>query len=311
MHMKKRNRSLSIFAFAAAMLGMGQVQAIGTPSGADATDIRVSPSGVGHMLVVPYYSTQNGNATLLSIVNSDEVNGKAVKLRFRGALNADAVYDLQVFLSPGDMWTANISRNAEGVSILTTEDASCTKPAKATLNVLPFTFGRIAPYATQVVRSAGTREGYVEMITMADIPPSTKGVFPLIQQNQNGQAACGDATDNAAWTALDSDQANAAAYASLGLTPPSTGMFANWTIMNVPDALSWSGAAMAFEVTKSGVPAKGHLAYFPQAPQPKRQLDGFSADPLFKGSSGAMLSALSDLPDLSTPYYLGAADPAR
>ena len=108
-------------------------QAVVKLEGATANTLQVSESGAGHFLVVPYFTTQSGNALLLSLINMDEFNGKAVKLRFRSARNADTLYDFQVFLAPGDMWTANVSQNGAGLSYLTTTDASCTKPAKSVI----------------------------------------------------------------------------------------------------------------------------------------------------------------------------------
>ena len=56
-----------------------------------ADELAVVPEGVGHILVVPYFTTQEGNVSLLNIVNTDTVNGKAVKLRYRGAANSDDI----------------------------------------------------------------------------------------------------------------------------------------------------------------------------------------------------------------------------
>ena len=38
-----------------------------------ATTFRENPDGFGHMLVMPYYTVQDGNATLLNIINTDVV----------------------------------------------------------------------------------------------------------------------------------------------------------------------------------------------------------------------------------------------
>src|SRR5664279_1632761 len=80
----------------------------------DATSEVIRQSGTGHQLIVPYFNTQVGNATLINIVNTDQTNGKAVKVRFRGASNSDDVFDFQLFLSAGDVWTANISKGPNG-----------------------------------------------------------------------------------------------------------------------------------------------------------------------------------------------------
>lgn len=52
---------------------------------AAAGDVSVNPNGDGHILLVPYYTVQDGNVTAFNIVNTDTKNGKAVKVRFRGA----------------------------------------------------------------------------------------------------------------------------------------------------------------------------------------------------------------------------------
>src|SRR5256885_9272446 len=68
-------------------------------AGAASAALTVNESGTGHILVVPYYTAQNGNATVFHLTNTDLVNGKAVKVRFRGASNSDDVLDFQVFRS--------------------------------------------------------------------------------------------------------------------------------------------------------------------------------------------------------------------
>ncbi|MDL2339412.1 MAG: cell surface protein, partial [Pseudomonadota bacterium] len=77
------------------------------PTTATATHLAISSDGTGHILLIPYFTVQNGNATLINLVNTDKTFGKAVKVRFRGAANSDDVFDFQVFLSPGDHWSAN------------------------------------------------------------------------------------------------------------------------------------------------------------------------------------------------------------
>ncbi len=158
-------KSILASSIAAAMFGLGAV-------GAHAA-VGIDASGSGDMLIVPYFSAQGANATLLSITNSDTQNGKAVKVRFRGAANSDDVFDFQVFLSPTDVWTANVSKGADGLSRLTTSDKSCTKPSPAILNATPFITSRLDQRLTGDALAAGTREGYIEIIGMADVPPNS------------------------------------------------------------------------------------------------------------------------------------------
>jgi hypothetical protein len=160
-------KSILASSIAAAVFGLGAVGAHA------AVGLSTATNGSGDMLIVPYFTTQANNATLLSITNTDTQSGKAVKVRFRGAANSDDVFDFQVFLSPTDVWTANVSRGADGRSILTTSDKSCTKPSAAVLNATPFITSRLDQRLTGDALAAGTREGYIEIIGMADIPQNS------------------------------------------------------------------------------------------------------------------------------------------
>ena len=160
-------KSILASSIAAAVFGLGAVGAHA------AVGLSTATNGSGDMLIVPYFTTQANNATLLSITNTDTQSGKAVKVRFRGAANSDDVFDFQVFLSPTDVWTANVSKGADGRSILTTSDKSCTKPSAAVLNATPFITSRLDQRLTGDALAAGTREGYIEIIGMADIPQNS------------------------------------------------------------------------------------------------------------------------------------------
>ena len=316
--MKKNVLALSIATAVVGFAGSAHaIQTIGaSATPATANDLQFGNTGTGHMLLVPYFSTQDGNAMLLSLINTDTVNGKAVKVRFRGARNSDDIFDFQVFLSPGDVWTANVSKNDDGLSYLTTEDATCTKPAKATLNSTPFITSRLNSKVTAEERANGTREGYVEIFNMADIPKSETGLYPLIK-HKNSIAKCANDGTNTAWTAINTDLANEAAYEApaIGMANPTTGLAANWTIMNVPKALSWSGTATAIEAVNNAVVppalATGNIVYFPQTNVNVVNPTTYSADALFGANAAAKVyvkPAMYDLPDMSTPYTLYTAE---
>ena len=294
-------KSILASSIAAAVFGLGAV----TGAQAD-TAVANAANGVGDILLVPYFTAQNNNATLLSITNTDTLNGKAVKVRFRGAANSDDIYDFQVFLSPTDVWTANVSKGADGRSVLTTTDASCTKPSAATLNSTPFVTARLNPALTAEQKASNTREGYIEIIGMADIPkdyltgsgvgtaaPLAANALPVLVSNgSNG----GDGLTNTlytaikhvksvapcagtAFTALDTvtwPMATLAANAK-GMTPSTGGLIANWTIINTTNAAAWSGAAHAMAVTGDKA-----VLYVPQtaAAVSKTNADLFTADPL-------------------------------
>lgn len=296
--MKKRILSLSIAAMIGGVgLAGGASAAVFTPAGA-ATGLGLSASGSGHILLVPYFSTQNGNATLLNIVNTDTVNGKAVKVRFRGAANSDDLYDFQVLLSPGDVWAASVSQDATtGISTLATSDTTCTLPTS--VNGL-FQTGRVQQFSTAAAIANQTREGYIEILNMADIPkfglldqastvngaltvPAANPLYTAIK-HVNGVPPCSTTTAGAAainlltqdptayssnatpTTGLTQAATNGASASAsttaqgLGLTYPTGGLFADWTIINVANTTTFTGQATAVAPTGGAA----NLVFFPQ-----------------------------------------------
>src|SRR3989304_4128961 len=105
--------------------------AVGTFAGA-AQAVNLGNDGMGQVLIYPYYTVQQKGDTAfdtyISIVNSDTVNGKAVKVRFLEGKNSVEVLDFNLYLSPNDMWTATITRDGSGNARLRTVDNPCTAP---------------------------------------------------------------------------------------------------------------------------------------------------------------------------------------
>lgn len=325
--MRKNLLTLSI----AAMVGgltAGAANAI-VVSNATATvpAVALNPTttGVGHILAVPYFTTQGTNKTLLNIVNTDTVNGKAVKLRYRGAANSDDVFDITVYLSPGDVWTADVAaaEDGSGVSRLVTNDTSCTLPYKQDIKDLGGKFKTNRVAGSDV---AQTREGYIEILNTADIPPTlvtaadgTVGttanpLFQAIKHATTGATAGTPSCDTAVLDLQENDlgvfDATAPnAWNNRGYSFPSGGLFANWTVVNVANYASFSGQATAVAAqtaAPTNTNASGNIVWFPQTTAAQAPT-GLTADPLL--ATTRVASAAYDFPDLSTPYY-GAVTPA-
>ena len=343
-------------AMTGALDGFGSVpvatlDALGAASAA--SSLRLNGDGIGHSLIVPYFTTQNTNTTLINLVNTDRIRGKAVKVRFRGASNSDDLFDFQVFLSPGDVWSASIGRAADGRSQLTTNDASCTKPAKSVLNSTAFLTTRLDTVLTADQKANGTREGYVEIFNMGDIPPVGIAAAALVGDIDATQftAGVGNAVNplftaikhvtkvapcsGTAWTQLDTTNLQWSAAApvapalnprSAGLLPPTTGLMANWTVINVASAGAWSGEAVAVQATLTAAPftpVTGNVVYWPQTGDNVglANIDFYSADPLLRTAKVAKFDGAAyvadatpgvtagfyDLPDMSTPYVVAGA----
>lgn len=311
--MKKNVLSLSITAALVGLGFSGGAQAIVTIPTGTATALQLSTDGVGHFLYVPYYSAQGANNTMINIVNTDTTNGKAVKVRFRGASNSDDVFDFQVFLSPGDVWTASVTKNAAGLASLHTNDNSCTKPSKAILNATPFVTARLdTARRTGDALANETREGYVEIFNMADIPPnSAAGSLFTAIKHVNSVPPCGAGATALAWSALDSDLAGLAAATTAGLSFPTTGLMADWIILNVADAGAWSQRAIAISANDAQRnPVLGNLVYFPQTAAPfTGPLASYTADPVLIAHPS--MAAMYDTPDFSIPYLNTSALPVN
>ena len=103
---------------------------VGAASAADAQPVSLNPEGIGQVLIYPYYTTRAGWTTLLSIVNNDAANGKAIKLRFLEGKNGAPVASLNVFLAADDVWTGAVvaGSSEDQPAMLVSNDGSCTWP---------------------------------------------------------------------------------------------------------------------------------------------------------------------------------------
>lgn len=358
--MKKSILSASIAAMIGGLGLAGAANAaVFVPQAGAATGLFTPDNGIGQILFVPYFTTQGTNATLLNIVNADTSNAKAVKVRFRGASNSDDLFDFTVLLSPGDVWAAKISQGADGISRLdATGDKTCTLPATVGTQVNAFGTSRLNPTLTAAQLANETREGYIEILTMADIPKlanldqqtaavtgvtagvSTSAMWTAVK-HVSGVAPCTSTVLNALLTDPNvySDVTGPAAAAvtaqGKGLTYPTGGLFANYTIIDTVKTATYSGEATALSANGAA-----NLVFFPQVGSTvgvsnvgtalntvtASNIDALTADPLLRTASirtlpgglgpvvpvGAQTGSLItptwvDLPDLSTPYYATGA----
>jgi len=289
--MKKSILSASIAAMIGG-LGFAAVAnaAVLAPRAGAATGLTTPDTGLGNILFVPYFTTQGNNATLLNITNTDTSNGKVVKVRFRGAANSDDLFDFTLLLSPGDVWAAKISQGADGVSKLETADKTCTLPSIVATQTNSFGTSRLNPALSAADKAAGTREGYIEILNMADVPKltskaqevaangptatvaagvTTNALFAAIKHNA-GVAPCTTtvlatlATDPTSYDNYSDGVAASAAVAAksatgLGMAYPTGKLMANYTIIDVVKTATFSGEAVALAPNGTA-----NLVFFPQ-----------------------------------------------
>ena len=103
--MKRNNLTAAVLAGLAGIAGIaGTAQAV-----------NMNPDGLGQVLIYSYYTTNDGNQTILSVVNTTE-SVKAVKVRFLEGFNSREVLDFNLYMSPKDVWVAAISARARAAS---------------------------------------------------------------------------------------------------------------------------------------------------------------------------------------------------
>ncbi len=231
----------------AALAGLTVVGAVGA-----AQAVNVNPDGLGQALIYPYYTTRadkagNTYSTLINVVNSTQTT-KAVKVRFIEGKNSKEVLDFNLFLSPFDVWSANIVPNtATGGAGIVTDDQSCTLPkipsaataAAPTRKAKDFVNYAYTGSAADGADSSldRTREGYVEIIEMATYDPTTV-TYDETLHDSTGKPNCGTLLVDAAEVEAD---------------PVSGGLFGSTTLINVFSGTDYGVNAVALDNFATGV----------------------------------------------------------
>lgn len=308
----KRNALALGVAAALGLVGVAHAQVAGPIHIGQATEFKFNPDAVGNTLIQHYGSAANGNATNFSITNTDHVNGKAVKVRVRSAVNSDDLFDFTLLMSPSDMWTGVITTNpATGLASLVTRDKSCTLPDIGGGKYNDFSTRRLPSEMSAAELSDWTREFYIEILTMADIPgpkaganprkPNTWGAYESDTSSQdpaniennwgrlfkavkhvNGVAPCTPSVLNTA--NYGQFFSTMAAANKRGLDHPTGSLFGNTTIMNGSTNVVFSDEMSAILAT--GEDGKKAPANFVFAPQDRVAIAGgadlWTSDPLFR-----------------------------
>jgi len=229
-----------------------------------ASAVNINPDGLGQVLLYPYYTVNNNQNTLLSVVNTTNI-AKAVKVRFLEGYNSREVLDFNLFLSPFDVWTATVfplSTVSAGstAAAIASFDNSCTAPKFQQGTINGTGYQQFLNYAyTGIYEDTGpigldrTREGHFEMISMADLG----GTVATDVTHVNGVPPdCEDAESD--FEAPDT------------ITAPTSGLFGSAAILNAAQGTFYSYTADA--------------------------IDGFTSVPL-NTTTGSLSPSLSDVAD--------------
>lgn len=211
-------------------LAIAGISAAGAVGSAQA--VSVAPTQLGQVLIYPYYTVKGTDAnpfnTLLSVVNTTG-STKAVKVRFREGKGSAEVLDFNLFLSPYDVWTAELDPSATGGTKMFTGDTSCTIPAIPSTGV-EFRNGKYVGDNYKDNSLTRLREGYFEIIEMGTYPAD----HPIAINSKHTAAGvpkdCTLVTDASART---------------GITAPSGGLSGTVSLVNPTKGLNAATNAVA------------------------------------------------------------------
>ena len=207
------------------------------------------------MLIYPYYTVNAGFGTLLSLVNTSE-QGKALKVRIHEGYNGRDVLDFNLYLSPFDVWVAQIfdtSPDGTGAAAIATNDNSCTVPKfSATFGPTPGQGPRVQSFSnagyTDTNSDHGptalsrTREGYLEIIEMGTVTNDHHSTLNAITHGSSGvPSKCPQVVD--AWAAGGYWMTDP----TTDIDPPSGDLFGAESIINVGEGLIYTVNAEAID----------------------------------------------------------------
>jgi len=102
-----------------------------------ASAVEWSPGGKGDLLMAPLVMTGGGWSTEMKVINNSATDSAVAKVVFHGPGISEEVLDFLIFLSPGDVWTGTVVRNADGSVGVSSADPSSVRFQVSNTNGCP------------------------------------------------------------------------------------------------------------------------------------------------------------------------------
>lgn len=149
---------------------------------APAHAVFINSNGTGQALIYPYYTVNNGQQTMISVINTTD-RVKTAQVNIREAYNGRLVLRFDVILSAHDTWNAivgDLGENGYGAPLIAARDDSCTIP-NVSMWTQPSSQGggpwqNFLPYDYTGDNADGgptgnerMREGYIEIVERAEL----------------------------------------------------------------------------------------------------------------------------------------------
>ena len=132
-----------------------------------AADIRLSSSGLGEAVYVPFYSVDDGLDSLISVGN-DSDQPTMVRLLLAEALNGQTVMYFNIYLPAHSVWSGSVSSRENGRAVINSSSTVCSLPILTPEGfvLVPFDYANNFPDGGPTDFSR-TRSGAVEILELA------------------------------------------------------------------------------------------------------------------------------------------------
>ncbi len=175
--------------------------------------VNVSNNNKGDYLNYPaYYATTDGWSTNIRVVNTNTTNAVVAKVVVREYATSKELIDFPIYLSPGDVWTADLVNNGGTVNVVSSDDSSPEVPMNPALNdnnpLVGTTHGYVEIYAiaqadANAIQTAAGTTGWEQFkqLPKADIKAAfnlaNEAIWTTPQETLFGQQVVTDSTTGA------------------------------------------------------------------------------------------------------------------
>jgi len=133
----------------------------GAAFAADNTNTVLAADGTGDYLVLPYYAAVGSWKTNVRVMNTDQENAVVAKVVIREYRTSAEKLDFLIFLSPGDVWEAQLVEE-NGKVVLLNKDSSLM----LTDGTVP---DKVELFPADELKGEDSRFGYIEVAGVAQI----------------------------------------------------------------------------------------------------------------------------------------------
>ncbi|MCB1584414.1 MAG: hypothetical protein KDI92_15255, partial [Xanthomonadales bacterium] len=196
--------------------------------------VHINPNGLGEVLLIPYYTTNNGMNTNVTVSNTTE-QVKAVKFVFREGRYGRTHQGLSVYLAPNDVWTFGMLNYRGTEAQVISHDLSCAPYFQSPMALYD---GSADP---QPPNGFGYAEGLIEIYEMGELDPS-HGYGQAVTFEGGLPRDCSQIEANWAQSGIWNDN-----QGHSEMLPPAGGLKSSVALIDVENGVNYTYDAIAFD----------------------------------------------------------------